>query len=589
MRSRTCIACVTAAAFLTCAARADIVYLKNGNAIKGRVISEGGGVLVVEMHGGVVRLRSSEVLYVKRETVPENFVTHLRGLVRAGRTADAARQLTEVSDVLPGGEVRDLRVEILQAEAGRLEKALRLAEAHQLLVEAKGLAPDDAGIAEAAGRLARELENLRDLVKRARLSAEGGELGEAAELFEKALAVAPESRALIGAELADVYERLGDEALSRSDAASANWYQKAVGTEPSRAEALRERHVHARLIPILKHLGEGEFGEARRGLDGLVDYAPSDPQARYVYGRLFETKRNWTGARGQYLAALPEEERPAAPPATRRGVASLRERVERQLRAIHDEALSKKRLREERARVEPGRARRLAGRYFVVHHRNEKLAREVLAAAERQVEELLRAAGAGPSRLKALWKVPCPIHLLRDEESFLLATGQPQWSGGVSHTEAVNGKLSRQYLSVYQTAPRLLMTTIPHEVTHLVFSALTGYSGGVPLAVHEGLAVSREPGFRKRRDLGMLAWKRLAGGLIPLLKLFEMKDAGVDPTLFYAESASVVSLLVEKKGLRTLLRFSTDVARHGVEKALSLRYGTDVEGLEREWTESLGG
>lgn len=265
--------------------------------------------------------------------------------------------------------------------------------------------------------------------------------------------------------------------------------------------------------------------------------------------------------------------------------------------------------------MEPGEAKRLvdvrSGRLppgrgvFVVHHRNAALAREVLDAARKQVEKVTRMLGEGEA---TPWQDPCPVYLLPDENAFLASTGQPQWSGGVSHTETAVGLgegqklgrvLSRQYLTVYQTSPRLLVTTVPHEVTHLVFSALTNYAPGVPRALHEGLAVLTEPAWRdppaggEREDRGMLAWKRLAGDLIPLSTLFEMRNVGVDPKLYYAECASVVRFLLGRKSGATFLRFSKDAARLGVEKALSKHYGfrtgKAVDALEREWLSSLDG
>jgi hypothetical protein len=181
---------------------------------------------------------------------------------------------------------------------------------------------------------------------------------------------------------------------------------------------------------------------------------------------------------------------------------------------------------------------------------------------------------------------------MQDEKTFLQSTGQPQWSGGVSHTESVNGKLVRQYLTVYQTCPNILKTTVPHEVTHLVFSAATGYASGVPRSLHEGFAVSLEPEYvdrYRRHGRAMLLWKRLAGELIPLADLYGLKDVGMDPTLFYAESASVADFLMTRKGPRVFLKFAVDAGKEGVVSALKTHYGTALADLEREWLSSLDG
>jgi len=567
-------------------ALADIVHLKNGRTIEGRVVSQSGGTVVVDMGNGVVRLPAGDVLYIERRKVTRDPEGDIRKLVDAGRAGEALARLRKGALDLPAERTGELRLGILRREAARLEKDLRLAEAHRLLVEAKTLAPGDKGIASAEDRLARRIEKLADLVRRARLSVQGGEPAEAAALFEKALELAPESRGLIGAEVARVYERLADGALRERDAGSAELYAKAIEADPSRAGDLRERYVHARLIPIFGQLKANDLGAARRGLEELVEYAPADSQARYVYGRLCETERKWKEARKHFLAALPKGERPwTPPPTTRTSVAALRKRVQAHLAGIRQKALSKRRERKERARVDPGPAKVLKGKHFTVTHRNSQIAKEVLEAADGQVGKLMRAAGEGS---RSPWKERCPVYVHKDEQSFLVSTGMPQWSGGLANLRAVNRRLVSQEIIVYQTNHRLLTTTTPHEVTHLVFASLTDYQSGISLAVNEGLAVSQEPGFDERPDRGRLAWKRLTGELVPLAELFAMKDVGIDATLFYAQSASVVRFLLKKKDMRTFVRFAKDSATRGDAKALMAHYGyADVETLEREWAASL--
>ncbi|MHC5055383.1 MAG: gluzincin family metallopeptidase [Planctomycetota bacterium] len=402
--------------------------------------------------------------------------------------------------------------------------------------------------------------------------------------------MAPESRPLLSSELADACRRLGAKALAASDPAAASWYERAMRADPSLAEELKEPYVHGRLLPILKQMKEGDLDEAARALDALLDFAPGDSQARYVYGRLLQARRRWRASAGHFLRALPRAERPAGePPTDPEGVARLRELVEKHLAGVHDEADAKRREREERARVTPGAAMRMTGRHFVVHNRNLKLARKVLAAAERQVDRV-QVALARPGRVS--WNKPCPVYLMQDEDTFLKSTGQPQWSGGVSHTETVNGKLVRQYLTVFQTCPNLLKTTVPHEVTHLVFSAATGYASGVPRALHEGFAVSLEPEYvdrYRRSGRAMLLWKRLAGELVPLADLLGLKEVGLDPTLFYAQSASVADFLMTRMGPRVFLKFAVDAGAKGVLPALEKHYGMGLEDLEREWLSSLDG
>ncbi|MHC4507061.1 MAG: hypothetical protein ACYTFI_27575, partial [Planctomycetota bacterium] len=145
-------------------ALADIVHLKNGRTLEGRVVSQSGGTVVLDMGNGVVRLPAGEVLYIEREKVSRDPEGDVRKLVDAGRAGEALARLRKGADGLPDERARELRLGILRREAARLEKDLRLAEAHRLLVEAKTLAPGDEGIATAEERLARRIEKLADLV-----------------------------------------------------------------------------------------------------------------------------------------------------------------------------------------------------------------------------------------------------------------------------------------------------------------------------------------------------------------------------------------------------------------------------------------
>jgi tetratricopeptide (TPR) repeat protein len=587
---RGALAFLSTIAIYAAPALADTVYLRNGRVIEGTVISADDEVVVVEFASGVVRLKRGEVLRVERAPPAEKLATDLRAMSRAGRVGEALTRLDRESKALPEKRAKALRVELLRAEAARLEKGLRLAEAYKTLLEATRLAPRDAETAKGVERLSRKLHELRKLVKRARLSAKGGKLEDAVALFEEALRIAPEGRPLLAPELADACRRLGARDLSASDPAAAGWYERAMRADPSLADELKERYVHARLLPILKLMKEGDLDGAAGGLDPVLRFAPDDSQAHYVYGRILQARRRWRAASEHYFRALPTAERPSGEtPGSSEGTARLRESVEKYLAKVHDKATARRRQREERAKVAPGAAMRMSGRNFVVHNRNLKLARKVLAAAERQVDRV-QAALARAGRVP--WNEACPIYLMQDEKTFLQSTGQPQWSGGVSHTESVNGKLVRQYLTVYQTCPNILKTTVPHEVTHLVFSAATGYASGVPRSLHEGFAVSLEPEYvdrYRRHGRAMLLWKRLAGELIPLADLYGLKDVGMDPTLFYAESASVADFLMTRKGPRVFLKFAVDAGKEGVVSALKTHYGTALADLEREWLSSLDG
>lgn len=470
----------------------DTVLLRNGMKIRGRVLTDADGTVIVKVQHGVVRLDPNEVDDIHREDEATNLLADARELARSGRYTAAFERIDRAS--LAGAasaEVRLTRLAVLMRQAARLEGALRLAEAHEVLRQAQSMAPEDRRIADALDRVARRLSELRGLVESARFAVESNDLAGACDLYERSVRAAPEMRMLIGREFADVCESLGDAALTLSDGTAAHWYDRALSLEPGRAGELKQRYIHARLLPVLESLDGGHVGAALQSLSSLVEFAPGDSQVRYVYGRILEVNGRPSDARQQYAAALHQYAEPGDHGDALFDLGSLRKRVQARLRDIRDEADSQRAERERRSRIDDVIATRSSGTHFVVHGRNAWLAERVLAVADHQVEDILSSLG---DTVRLNWDGPCPIYLLPDAEQFQAATGQPAWSGGLSHTESLNGRLTRQYLTVYQTSARLLESTVPHEVSHLVFSAVIAYAAGVPLALHEGFAVSQEPG-----------------------------------------------------------------------------------------------
>ncbi len=67
------------------------------------------------------------------------------------------------------------------------------------------------------------------------------------------------------------------------------------------------------------------------------------------------------------------------------------------------------------------------------------------------------------------------------------------------------------------------------------------------------------------------------------------RRVGPDPGLFYAQSASLVQFLTDRKGLQAFFEFLKDFAGRGSTHALDTHYSfTDIEALEKAWLDSLG-
>ena len=128
-----------------------------------------------------------------------------------------------------------------------------------------------------------------------------------------------------------------------------------------------------------------------------------------------------------------------------------------------------------------------------------------------------------------------------------------------------------------------------HEVVHfLVDQAMGGVSRLIPAWLNEGLAEYGNPEPSPSFDLA-LATALTSGELLPLTSLTRPPGQPSDVILFYGESKSVVTYMVETHGEEPMQRLLAGL-REGlsIDSALQAAYGFDRVGLEARWRESIG-
>ena len=128
-----------------------------------------------------------------------------------------------------------------------------------------------------------------------------------------------------------------------------------------------------------------------------------------------------------------------------------------------------------------------------------------------------------------------------------------------------------------------------HEVVHfLVDQAMGGVSRLIPAWLNEGLAEYGNPEPSPSFDLA-LATALSGGELLPLTSLTSPPGQPGDVILFYGESKSAVTYMVETHGEGPMQRLLAGL-REGlsIDSALEAAYGFDRVGLEARWRESIG-
>ncbi len=138
-------------------------------------------------------------------------------------------------------------------------------------------------------------------------------------------------------------------------------------------------------------------------------------------------------------------------------------------------------------------------------------------------------------------------------------------------------------IQLYQTAPELTESALPHELTHVRLAASPHFHEGLPLWLQEGVATSAESEQSRASKARKFLKAVAAGEAIPVTEVFAAKTypAGDASDVFYAESLGIVESLVAEYGTRRFWDFADALAGGDQEAALASVYGLTPDGLAR--------
>jgi tetratricopeptide (TPR) repeat protein len=574
--------------FTAALSHADIIRLINGGELRGEIIERSGGVVRIRTARGEITLREDEILRIEVESATETLISRAKQLSSAGDLDGALRKLAEASRAGADKEqLRRLDLTFRKYESERLENEGRFTEAYNVLVDAKKVAPDNAEIDLGLQRLERHIKEVAGGADEAKRALASGDGLRAVSIYERILKESPSSRESLRLQVGRAYVKAGWNLLDKNDIAALDMFQKALEFAPEEKERLDRAMVVAHYTIIQEMQLNERYKEAFAESEKLFASNPDLAFVIYQHAWLMAQLKKRVAARDELLKILPEDERnPSQYSFSGNGWSKLwargRKASTEALREFREAATQQ---RDEQSVVEATDDQTLEGRLFTVIHRNEKLARQVLEIAERHTDAIMTLLDRGG---ESPWVDPCTILVMPDRETYLDKSGMPEWSAGASHTTILEGGAVLKSISIYQTNADLLDSTVPHEAAHVVFTALTDHDPGIPIAIHEGFAVSMEPGYSPKDQAPLLLWSRLTGQLIPLRELFIRRRIGLEANIFYPESASLVHYLVDLKDWPTFLAFSTDLADKGATVALAIHYQIpSIDALEKAWLDSL--
>lgn len=565
------------------AARADLVHLKNGRVLQGEVVKEDKEYLVLRVPYGEVKLRKDQIEYVERQSAQEYGLDVGQSLLQRQRYVEAVAAFEQAVQAKPDNRVAQAALaNAVRSHAVHLHKYRRLDEARKAYQRLLQLLPGDAAAEAALNTLAAELARLDELVKAGHKALLQEDWDGAIEALRQAQAYSPDAAETVGPLLGAAHGARARGLYLKNDYAGATReLEQAFVHDATLANKLENLYAASALSVVLAQFSSGEIPAARAGLDRILAFAPANPHALYISGRLEQVTRDFKAAAQSFAKAL----RVKTTASSAEGAALLRADLEKKL-GIPDGGAS---IRFDidahdlagYTQAAAGDFKTLESAHFSIHHHNEVLAEATAEVLEHHRNRITELTG-----LTADWTQKPKVFLHRSKEEYMAATQKPEWTGGIARfAHQHDGAIVRMQIHSWQASPRLLKSVLPHELMHLIVNSNLKSFDLLPVAIHEGFSVTMEPEYRHRYYLGFLRTRLQSQSYIPLEELLQLKDYPGDPDFFYAEGYALVRYVTERFGWEKALRLITNAHREGGVEAelLELTGSASISDLEKKF------
>jgi len=184
------------------------------------------------------------------------------------------------------------------------------------------------------------------------------------------------------------------------------------------------------------------------------------------------------------------------------------------------------------------------------------------------------------------WEDRGKIYIYDNADDYVTTAKRARWSHGSASPR-------NKVIRTYPAAHGFFDSTLPHELTHIIFREFVGYRSAIPKWFEEGVAMYEEKAKRWGSD-DVVRTAIKEGKFIPLKKLITTQlTSDTDReivSLYYAESASAVYYLINEYGKHRFVNFCRKL-QEGQEfqralKNVYVRF-TDLEKFNNAWIKTL--
>ena len=234
----------------------------------------------------------------------------------------------------------------------------------------------------------------------------------------------------------------------------------------------------------------------------------------------------------------------------------------------------------------------LKGEHFIVYFlKDTRWAKEILNKAEDYYNKI--ADDLGYTRYSEFWAWDnrVKIYIYPDRDSYISyvdANDYAKWSSGMV-------KYEEKEIISYAQSEEFLRSTLPHEITHLIFRDYVG-ERNIPVWIDEGVAQWEEEWkreFVKRKMKKLLeAHEPIDMGRMMMLQIGLVDNEAI-VELYYVQAISLVDFLITEHGGKNFIFFCRYL-RDGkdLNEALKFTYPTSIRSVDilmEKWLEYMEG
>lgn len=229
----------------------------------------------------------------------------------------------------------------------------------------------------------------------------------------------------------------------------------------------------------------------------------------------------------------------------------------------------------------------LSRKRFIIYYKQAPydFVETVATSAEQYYTGITR--DLGFTRYKGwMWDDRAKIYIFDDAQDYVESGKHAQWSHGVTSPK-------NKIIRTFPSAHGFFDSTLPHELTHIIFREFVGYKARLPTWFEEGVAMSQEKARRwgahdtVRQALKDGTFKSL--NELSLIRL-NVRSSQESVQLFYAESASAVNFLINEYGKERFVRLCRKLQEGGpFEWAVDSVYARlkNIDDLNEAWVRFL--